>query len=79
MDNEVQKNRGFTPVDAPQPCISRTVLYSCDAERLVRRRWQLGFPKLVSKVSVDNADAVSKFSSPNLGRHTGRQQWSPGG
>ncbi len=29
----------------------------------------LGFSKLASKVSVDNAGALSKFSSPNLGRH----------
>ncbi len=38
MNYEAQENKGFTPVDAPQPCIARAVLYSCDAERLVWRR-----------------------------------------
>ena len=38
MNCEVQENSGLTSADAPQRCVTRAVLYSGDAERLVCRR-----------------------------------------
>src|SRR6266436_10120083 len=81
LDNEVQENNGFAPVDtpsrvSPEPCYIRAMRRGSYGDlaapllsyALTFLRW-IGFSKLASKVSVDNADALSKFSSPNLGRH----------